>query len=121
MRLRVHYIGSLTRWGGSWFTDYPSRYPVAYKLTDNQIEENDRLISELTTTNGLADPLEYLQEFLLLKSAWAVFDPNSPQDSWPKDKIAFGQYRANVLKLVIEKYLAGQTIDYRSLSSVSCD
>jgi hypothetical protein len=107
------------RWSSAWFTDYPSRCPVAYKLIDNQIAENDQLVSDITTKNGITDPTRFIQEFLLLKSAWALSDFNSPQDTWPKDKIAFSRYRANVLKLVVETYLADEIIDYRLLSSVT--
>ncbi len=107
-----------TRWGSSWFTDYPSLHSIAYKLTNNQIEENDKLISNLAAENDLTDPTQYLQEFLLLKSAWAASDFNPPQNDWPKNKIAFRRYRANVLKAVIEMYLSKNIINYQLLSSI---
>ncbi len=106
------------RWGGSWFTDYPSLHSTAYKLTNNQIKENDKLVSNMAAENDLTDPMQYLQEFLLLKSTWAASDFNPPQDNWPKNKIAFRRYRANVLKTVIKAYLSGNIIDCQLLSGI---
>jgi len=109
------------RWSRGWFTSYPSRYPVAYMFSDDQIARNDALIDSIAQKNGLVAPTTFMQEFLLLKSAWALSDYTTPQPDWPKDKLAFHQFRANVLNKVIKQYLTDQSIDYRDLCNVPGD
>lgn len=107
------------RWGGTWFTDYPSRYPIGYALSARQIAENDTLIREIATKHNISDPAIYLQEFLLLKSAWALAEPVPPQPDWPQDKLAFRRFRTNVLKKAVVSYLNGEQIDYESFSKIT--
>lgn len=106
------------RWGSCWFTDYPSRHPLAYKLSKEQIAKSDSLIDEITINSGIENPTKYLQEFLLMKSAWALTSDEIPKPDWPADKLAFFNYRANVLHKTVQDYLSGQEIDYLSFSSI---
>ncbi len=104
------------RWGGGWFTDYESRYPVAYKTTRDQIAHSDKVIDDIAAKAGLERPSKYLEEFLLIKSAWAVSDWEGVDPSWPKDKMAFRQFRARVLNSAVKSYLKGEPIDYWNFS-----
>lgn len=106
------------RWGGTWFTEYPSRYPNSYKLTKEQLDINDNLIRSVAKANSLPGPMNYLQEFLLLKSAWALAEPVPPQPDWPQDKLAFRNYRANVLKTAVDHYLSDIPMDYMNFSRI---
>lgn len=106
------------RWSTGWFTEYPSRYPVAYKLSSEQIRANDKIVDETAVENGCTLPSTYVQEFLLLKSAWAVSDLSAPDPNWPADKLAFRNYRANVLNVAVNKYLNEEYIDFTKLSLV---
>ena len=107
-----------SRWSFSWFPNYPARYSMQYRLSDVQIDKNDQLISKVAKKMGLKDPMIYLQEFLLLKGAWALSDFDFPQPDWPADRIAFRGYRAKLLKKSVESYLNDKPIDYKSFSSV---
>ena len=107
------------RWGGTWFTDYPSRYPISYALSPQQIASNDALISTIAAEYGLPDPSINMQEFLLLKSAWALAEPIPLQPDWPQDKLAFRKFRTNVLHKAVVSYLHGKRIHYESFSKVS--
>jgi hypothetical protein len=106
------------RWSQGWFTNYPSRYPTAYKFSSLQIQTSDELIDEIATTNGCGMPTEYLQEFTLLKSAWAISEIVPPDPDWPHDKLAFRRYRANVLAHVVQKYLDDEEIDFTGLANI---
>ncbi len=106
------------RWGGSWFTQYPSRYPVAYSLSKEQISENDNLVSSKTTLAGLLNPVDFLEEFLVLKSAWAVMEHDVPRQDMPQDKIAFRRFRATLLDRSVNQYLSGEPIDYWNFASL---
>lgn len=106
-------------WGGTWFTDYPSRRPVGYRLSPSQIKQNTELIDQLAENRGYTKPSEYLNEFLLLKSASAVSRFHAPQPDWPDDKIAFMRFRTNVLKAAVDSYLSGEDINYESFSMIA--
>ena len=106
------------RWGSSWFTDYPSRYPVAYKLSQDQIAKSDTLVDDIATNSGLEKPTNYLQEFLLFKSAWALQSDEGPKTDMPADKLAFGRFRANVLHATVGSYLQGKEIDPLTFPSI---
>ncbi len=108
-----------TRWNTGWFTDYPSRYSLAYRLNEDQIHENDQLISTIANDHDTKDPTQYLQDFLFLKSARAVSTFSPSKDILPQDQNAVKRYRANVLSLATGAYLADKTIDCRLLSSAS--
>ena len=105
-----------TRWAGTWFTNYPSRYPMAYSLYNKQIQKCDELVREIVTSAHLEDPTRYLEEFLLLKTAWAVSDFDAPQPDWPQDKIAFRHFRAKLLNKAVMEYLNDTPISYRDFS-----
>lgn len=106
------------RWSSGWFTEYPSRYPVAYKLSPRQIRANDTLINELAIQHGCPPPSVFMQEFILLKSAWAVSENSAPDANWPADKLAFRKFRANVLNIAVNQYLNGEEIDFNQFSKV---
>lgn len=106
------------RWGGSWYPDYPARYTTAYRLRPEQLQQNDALIDEVARSQGLPAPSRWLQEFLLLRSAWAVayfdaYDPR-PENDWSSDRRSFQHFRSNILKTSVQHYLAGQPIPYWS-------
>jgi len=107
------------RWSSGWFTDYPSRCPVAYKLSAEQIRANDTIVDETAVNSGRTLPSSYMQEFLLLKSAWAASELNAPDPNWPADKLAFRNYRANVLNHAVDQYLNGKEIDFTKLSEIA--
>lgn len=100
------------RWGGAWFPNYPSRYPRAYFLSNEQIAASDNLVRTKALSAGLGDPTQFLDEFLLLKSAWGVMEFDVPQSGWPQDKLAFRRYRSNLLNRAVERHLANEPIDY---------
>ena len=107
------------RWGTGWWTDYPSRYPIAYKLSEKQVAASDKVVEDAMNAQNLSNASDYMQEFLLIKSAWACLSAKPPSDEWPVDKIAFARYRANLLDYCVDMYLDGESIDYRKLSSIS--
>lgn len=105
-------------WGGTWFTDYPSRHPVGYRFSASQVERNTEVVNQLAEEHGHTKPSFYLNEFLLLKTAWALSAPTSPQPDWQEDKVAFTRFRANVLAAAVDSYLAHGLIDYKSFSKI---
>lgn len=105
-------------WGGTWFTDYPSRYPVGYRLSPTQVKRNTKLVDRLAEEHGHSKPSAYLNEFLLLKTAWALSDPTPPQPDCPDDMMAFRRFRANVLAAAVDSYVANDLIDYQSFSKI---
>lgn len=107
------------RWGGTWFTNYPSRHPKAYSLSSDQIAVCDKLVRDKSLSAGLSDPTRFLEEFLLLKTAWAAMEFDAPQASWPQDKIAFRRFRANLLNRVVSCYLNGEPIDYWNFANIA--
>lgn len=109
------------RWGGGWFTDYPSRYPMLYRLSGSQIDQSDALIDEIASATGSPKPTNYLQEFLVIKCAWGASDFNPPQNDWPEDRIAFRRYRVNMLEFALNAYLTGEPIDASILCSIPAD
>lgn len=106
------------RWGGSWFTNYPSRFPRAYSLSSDQIAASDTLVRDKSLSAGLSDPSQFLEEFLLLKTAWGVLEFDVPQPSWPQDKIAFRRFRSNLLNRAVSCYLNEEPIDYWNFSNI---
>lgn len=108
------------RWGGAWFPDYPSRYPRAYALSRKQIAASDDLVRDKSQSAGLSDPTQYLEEFLLLKTAWGVMEFDVPQLDWPEDKIAFRRFRSNLLRRAVDNYLIDEPIDYWNFASSGC-
>ena len=108
-----------SRWSFGWFPNYPARYTMQYRLSDKQIDMNDQLITKIAKNHGLEDPCKYLQEFLLLKGAWALSDFDFPQPDWPADRIAFRGFRAKLLHESIESYLDNNPINYTNFSNIS--
>lgn len=106
------------RWATAWFTDYPSRHPVSYRLSEEQVLRNDTLIDDVMNAAGLVSPKKYMQEFLVLKSAWGCRSFTPISDDLPDDKIAFARFRVNILEHCIDKYLGDELIDYRTLASL---
>ncbi len=106
------------RWATGWWTDYPSRYPIAYRLTEEQVAASDTVVEAAMQAQGMPSTTEYLQEFLLIKSVWSCLSIELVTDEWPADKIAFARYRANLLDYCVDMYLGGEPIDYRKLSSI---
>jgi hypothetical protein len=106
------------RWSSTWFTSYPSRYQVGYAPSNEQLARNDALVTRITTAAGLSDTAQYMQEFLLIKSAWALSDLLTPQPDWPPDKTAFRKYRANVLEAVVQSYLTDEPIEPKQLAHI---
>ena len=106
------------RWATGWWTDYPSRHPISYKLSKEQVAASDKVVEDAMNTQNLSNASDYMQEFVLIKSAWACLSAEPPSDEWPSDKIAFARYRANVLDYCVDTYLSGDNIDYRKLSSI---
>lgn len=107
------------RWGGTWFTKYPSRHPLAYSLSSDQIATSDDLVREKSQSAGASDPKRFLEEFLLLKTAWGVMEFDVPQASWPQDKIAFRRFRANLLNRAVSCYLNEEPIDYWNFANIA--
>lgn len=106
------------RWGGAWFPNYLSRYPRAYSLSNDQIAASDNLVRNKALSADLVDPTIFLEEFLLLKTAWGVMEFDVPQADWPQDKIAFRRYRSNLLNRAAESYLADKPIDYWNFADI---
>ncbi|HUY53134.1 MAG TPA: NUDIX domain-containing protein [Candidatus Dormibacteraeota bacterium] len=108
-----------TRWSFAWFPNYPARYTMQYRLTNKQIKMNDQLITNIAKRHGLEDPCKHLQEFLVLKGAWALSDFDFPQPDWPADRIAFRGFRAKLLNESVKSYLANKPINYEGFSNIS--
>lgn len=108
------------RWGGTWYADYPLLFSRSYSLSHQQIERNDSLIERVAAEYDLCSPSIYLDEFLVLKSAWAVLVSglNIPESVSDGDKTAFQQYRANILSSAVSSYLAGEPIDYTAFPKI---
>lgn len=100
------------RWGGGWFPNYPARHTMAYRLSNQQIAENDTLVNGMAKQNRLEEPTIYLNEFLLLKTAWASSDILPVTSDMPIDRIEFRRYRAKLLDVAVNSYLAGKPIPY---------
>lgn len=56
-----------------WFSsDTNSRYHVAYYLSESQINTIAEMVNAAAKHAGLPEPQQYMQEFLLIKTAWGV-------------------------------------------------
>lgn len=94
-----------------WFTsDQESRYRVAYMLTPEQIEQATQLVTAATEQAHVENPLNYMQEFLLIKTAWGFASKKSIHEE-PNSKQAFYHYRAALLSYAVDTYFANQPID----------
>ena len=94
-----------------WFTDdETSRFHVAYYLSEAQATLISEKVSEIALANNVADPTQYLQEFLLIKSAWGFTSLKAIDEEEPS-KRAFYEYRAGLLEHCVDCYLSGQQID----------
>ena len=86
-------------------------------LSAEQIAACDQLIEDLAAKRNLPSPRKYLQSFFFLKTAWG-FSSHHNLDDEPPDKRAFYAYRAELLSLCIDKYLADEEIDPLSFPDV---
>lgn len=94
-----------------WFTNDPtSRYHIAYQLTPEQIKQATALVTTAAHNTGVTDPSTYMQEFLLIKTAWGFTSEKSITDE-PASKQAFYQYRAALLANAVESYRSNKPID----------
>lgn len=94
-----------------WFTsDQESRYHIAYVLSPEQIEQASMLVATAAEQAHVEDPHEYMQEFLLIKTAWG-FTSKKPIHEEPDSKQAFYHYRAALLSHAVDAYLSSQPID----------
>ena len=101
-----------------WFTHDPSsKYGVAYRLSGVQIDEISAIVSELSRNNSLPNPADYLQEFLLIKTAWAFSSHRSIHEE-PTEKQLFYRYRARLLAHCVEAYLAEKTINPQDFPAI---
>ena len=94
-----------------WFVDdQTSRYKISYRLSEGQIKEIESLVSYSASKNNFTDPKEFLQEFLLIKTAWGFTSEKLIHDE-PESKVAFYRYRAALLNHCVDTYLARDIID----------
>lgn len=94
-----------------WFTsDTTSRYPIAYYLSESQITTISDMVDAAAHTAGVPSPRQYMQEFLLIKSAWGFSSTKSIHDE-PESKQAFYHYRAQIVEHCVDAYLKGEVID----------
>lgn len=104
------YDSSMASLWHRWFTsDQSSRYRIAYKLSEEQVSAAQILTAKAARDAGAADPQKYMQEFLLIKTAWG-FNSNVALVDEPKSKRAFYHYRAALLSKVVEDYLTDAPI-----------
>ena len=112
------YDSSLVSLWHRWFTsDQSSRFRMTYQLTDEQITAAQSIVSEKAQEAGLTDPLEYMQEFLLIKTAWGFTNKKSMLDE-PESKQAFGHHRAALLSAAIDSYLSNKPIQVLNFPEV---
>ena len=101
----IGYDGLLVSQWHLWFTDdSASRYSLAYRLSTEQCVQ----IAQIATRD--VDSLRYLQEFLLIKSAWGFSSQKSINDE-PDSKANFYRFRARILEHCVDAYLAGDPIN----------
>lgn len=94
-----------------WFTsDQSSRYSVAYYLTESQVATIAQEVSDASNHADVPDPAQYMQEFLLIKSAWGFSSSKSMYDE-ESSKRTFYEYRARLLEHCVDRYLASEPID----------
>lgn len=94
-----------------WFSnDTSSRYHVAYYLSESQINTIAAMVGAAAEQGGLSDSRQYMQEFLLIKSAWGFSSLQDVYDE-PEDKRAFYRYRAQILEHCVDSYLKGEPVD----------
>lgn len=94
-----------------WFTsDQESRYRVTYRLTTEQIDSIAALVTHAARQIEVDDPQKYMQEFLLIKTAWGFTSKRSVHDE-PESKRAFYDFRAALLSQSVDAYLTGQPIN----------
>lgn len=107
----IGYDVLLTSLWHRWFTDdTSSKYCTAYMLSDDQLMHIQQLVTDGAKKAGLTDPFTYMQEFLLLKTAWG-FSNYKKIDDEDESKRAFYEYRAALLTNAVDSYLAGDPID----------
>lgn len=106
------YDTSLVSLWHRWFASSGAntRYTIAYYLSEAQIAEITHIIDATATQYDVPSPHRYMQEFLLIKTAWGF---SSTQDVYenPTDKQAFYRYRAGLLEHCVESYLHKKPID----------
>ena len=94
-----------------WFTSDPaSRYTIAYYLSEAQITTIANMVNAAALDAGIPRPRQYMQEFLLIKSAWGFTSTQDVYDN-PEEKQAFYRYRATILEHCVDSYLKGESID----------
>ena len=94
-----------------WFINDPSaKYRLAYLLNEQQVGDIARMVAATARARNIPDPNEYMQEFLLIKTAWG-FSSTQSIKAEPLEKQAFYHYRADILGRCVDDYLLGKTID----------
>lgn len=94
-----------------WFmNDTSKKYNIAYQLSEDQIQRAEQLIVTASKKANIANPLEFMQEFLLIKSAWA-FSSNKLLKDEPESKHSFYAFRAKILSNAVDSYLAKEPIE----------
>ena len=112
------YDSSLTSLWHRWFTRQQTRrFKIAYELTNEQIDIAQKIVSDKAQLAGIANPQEYMQEFLLIKTAWG-FTSQKPIHDEPESKQAFYHYRATLLSTAVEAYLASEPIQVLNFPDV---
>ena len=101
-----------------WFTsDQKSRYRVTYELSSEQIDSIATLVTQAARRAGVDDPQKYMQEFLLIKTAWG-FTSKKSIHAEPESKRAFYDFRAALLSQSVNVYLADKPIDVLAFPDV---
>lgn len=106
------------RWAGGWFPNYPAHHTMAYRLDSTQISLSDERVDSIARQHGVTEPSRFLEEFLLIRTAWAcsAFLPISSDTS--QESVDFRRYRAKLLEVAVDAYLDNRPIPYSEFSSI---
>lgn len=101
-----------------WFSnDTTQKYCMAYQLSEQQMHQAEQLVITAAHKYNVTSPTEYMQEFLLIKTAWAFSSDKLLKDE-PVSKHAFYAYRASILSNAVDAYLANTPIDALSFPDI---
>ena len=107
----VGYDSLLVSLWHRWFTNDPhAKYTLAYTLSEQQVGSISQLVSAAARASDLPNPYDYLQEFLLIKTAWSFTSTKTIHQEEPS-KQNFYRYRAALLTHCVNSYLSGTVID----------
>lgn len=99
---------------GYFFPERPGyRHALAYRFTPQQLNEYYSMVDKAAHKHGAPSPLQYINDFAMLKTIWAAARPNRYEQRAfddPERERFWSEFRANILQYALTAYLHDQDI-----------